>query len=93
MLDMSTGPTIETYIHLGLRIDCSPVGYRGGEAEGSWPSTWILGHIVDVGIQEAANKGRHWRIVMGDHIEVQVFGRLNEVLLWEPLLEGSQVVI
>ena len=52
-----------------------------------WP------YIVDIRIQEAANKDWHWRIVMGDHIEVQVFGRLNEVLLWEPLLEGSQVVI
>ena len=52
-----------------------------------WP------YIVDIRIQEAANKDRHWRIVMGDHIEVQVLGSFGGVLLWEPSLESSKVVI
>ena len=50
-------------------------------------------NIVDIRIQEAANKDRHWRIVMGNHIKVQVLGSFGGVLLWEPSLEGSKVVI
>ena len=50
-------------------------------------------NVVDIVIQEAADEGRHWRVFMGDHIEVKVFSRLNGILPWKPLLEGSQVVI
>ena len=52
-----------------------------------WPN------VVDIHIQAAATKARHWRTGMSDHIKVHVLGSVSGVLLWEPSLKGSKVVI